>query len=125
MTPQRAQGAASSRLRQRAQTPPVDERVSGRATRAQTAQLGSGSDVAPWARNASTSRPTTGGAAIINAAGSVVNAAARLRSAAGWPATAAIAASTCGADRVGSVASTTATICRWRCSPLTDGSLSR
>lgn len=99
--------------------------MSGRATRAQTAQLGSGSDVAPWARNASTSRPTTGGAAIINAAGSAVNAAARLRSAAGWPATAAIAASTCGADRVGSVASTTATICRWRCSPLTDGSPSR
>jgi hypothetical protein len=103
----------------------VDERVSGWPRRAQTAQLGSGNDVAPWARNASTSRPTTGGAAIINAAGSAVNATARLRSAAGWPATAAIAAWTCAADRVGSVANTAATTCRCRCSPLTDGSLSR
>jgi hypothetical protein len=125
MTPQRAQASASSRRRQRAQTPPVDERVSGRPTRAQTAQLGSGSDVAPSARNALTSRPTTGGAAMVNAAGSAVNAAARLRSAAGCPATAAIAASTCAADRAGSVASAAATTCRWRCSPLTDGSLSR
>lgn len=98
--------------------------MSGRATRAQTAQLGSGPDVAPSARNASTSRPTTGGAAIINAVGSAVNAAARLRSAAGWPATAAIAAFTCAADRVGSVAGAAATTCRCR-SPLTDGSLSR
>jgi len=110
-TPQRAQASASSRRRHRGQTPPATERVSRSPTRRQSAQLGTGSDVAPWACNSVMSRPTIGGAPMANAPGSAINAAARLRSAAGWPATAATAASTWGADSAGSAASTAATTC--------------
>ena len=66
--------------------------VNGRPSRAQAAQLGAGSDAAPWARKAVTSAPTTGGAPIRNASGSARKAAARLHSAAGWLATAVSAA---------------------------------
>lgn len=119
--PQRPHASASSRRRQRAQTPPsVGDRVSGRSARPQRAQLGAGSDRAPWARSACTSWPTAGGAPTASARGSAVNAVAKLRSAAGCAASAANAVWTCLVVTVGSAASTAATTCRRRCSPITD-----
>ena len=122
-TPQRAHACASSRRRQRAQTPAIaEDRVNGTPSREQTAHCGTGSDVAPWARSASTSWPTIGGAPMTSADRSAVNATARLRSAAGCPATAAKAVSTRAVVRVGSAAKTAAKTC-WRCCSESTGRL--
>ena len=128
--PPSARRAIRRKRPQRAQIPPATERVSGSPGRRRSAQTGSGSDGAPRAASSVTSAPTTGGAPTVNAPGSAISAAARLRSAAGWPATTIIAAWTWDDDSSGAAASTATTTCRCRCSrlsgnSLTDSSLAR
>ena len=122
--PPSARRAIRRKRPQRAQIPPATERVSGSPGRRRSAQAGSGSDGAPRAASSVTSAPT------VNAPGSAISAAARLRSAAGWPATTIIAAWTWDDDSSGAAASTATTTCRCRCSrlsgnSLTDSSLAR
>src|SRR5664280_841489 len=119
VTPQRAHGSASSRRRQRAHTPPATDLVNGRSVRRQCTQLGSGSEPAPRATSSVTSRPTTGGAPVLRAAGSAARAAANARSTAGLVTTTCSAVSICDADSAGSAASTPATTWRWQAAPLT------
>ena len=109
---QRAHASASCLRRQLAHTPPAPERVSGLSRRPQRTQAGSGS-AEPAARNAVTSRPTTGGAPPDSAVGSAASAAHRSRLTAGWVLTASTAAATVTAGSDGSAAAAASMIrCR-------------
>ncbi len=108
-TPHRTHAVASCRRRQRAHTPPADERVRGLPVRPHRQQTGSGRST-PRARSSPTSRPTTGGAPTVSASGSAARAAANDRMAAQWPATASSAALSTPIGIPGVVAATTVVI---------------
>lgn len=115
-TPQRTHAVASCRRRQRAHTPPAVDRVSGLPVRAHRAQTGWGRST-PRARSSVTRRPTTGGAPMVSASGSVARAAANDRMTAGWPATASSAACSTCVGILG-IAASTAVLIRLRPQPL-------
>ena len=104
-TPHRTHAVASCRRRQRAHTPPADERVSGVPVRPHRLQTGSGRST-PRACSSPTRRPTTGGAPTVSASGSAARAAANDRMAAGWPATASSAAVSTPIGKPGVLAAT-------------------
>ncbi|MGH3196777.1 MAG: hypothetical protein ACRDNT_12750 [Streptosporangiaceae bacterium] len=91
-SPQCAQAIRTRRAAHGLHMAPASVRVSGAPARPQQAQAGVASEAGPRAISSATSRPVTGGAPAARAPGSAASAAARLRKAAGWPATAVIAA---------------------------------